>query len=276
MKLIELLRKYKHDISSYAYFGFSNWDNMIDKIENYSLHEIYPIDIDSRDEQILTFLLVCGYSIIGEAGVEKITDILTSNKNNSFHYNKLWFKPIPISPRLNEGRFHIDLALGNISLRNDIQRLIELDIAENSWVCFCDMKWYSDISYGIANDIHRNQLARAIEAALSFQRNGTYVDKIFITLVTPEIFINPTNKSRLYQYKFQEYMENSNHIIDDIKRSCLAKNDKDYKWFYPEMIEERTEKLSLHWMSYEYLFNEIPESPISMELKCFFEECFSC
>ena len=275
MRLIELLEKYKNEINCHAYFGFSNWDQIVDRIEYYTLHDKYFINSNYYDERIWTFLLACGYSITGESGVEKISSILTTNKQNSSQYNKLWFEPMPASPRLNEGRFHVDLALGNITLKNGIQREIELDVSDNSWVCFCEMKWYSDISYGITNDIHRNQLTRAIETALSFQHNGTYTDKLFFTLVTPSIFINTSNKSRLYQYKLQDYIGDSNCIIEDIKRSCLGKNDKKSKWMYPELIEERIDRLTLNWVSYEHLFNEMPESPISMELKRFFRDCIN-
>ncbi|MCB1088457.1 MAG: hypothetical protein KDM63_15570, partial [Verrucomicrobiae bacterium] len=62
------------------------------------------------------------------------------------------------------------------------------------------MKWYSDLSKNVTNDQHRNQLSRIIENAVVFQGKGALVERVTVTLVTPEIFVGTEPKSRLYHY----------------------------------------------------------------------------
>ena len=75
-----------------------------------------------------------------------------------------------------------------------------------SWVCFCEMKWYSDISGKVTHDIHRNQLARVIENAIAFA--SAPLDRAHVALVTPASF--RASRSRLYGYKFEEYERDAN------------------------------------------------------------------
>lgn len=52
-----------------------------------------------------------------------------------------------------------------------------------SWVCFCEMKWYSDLSTKVTHDLHRNQLAHVIENAVAFA--SAPLDQVHVVLVTP-------------------------------------------------------------------------------------------
>ncbi len=83
---------------------------------------------------------------------------------------------------------------------------IQLSDTDKSWICFCEMKWNSDISITVTYDLERNQLARVIENALCFQSDKhQYADEVTVTLVTPEMFYISKCKSRLFQYKYEEY-----------------------------------------------------------------------
>jgi hypothetical protein len=179
---------------------------------------------------------------------------------------KIWIEVLPISPREKEGQTHLDLAIGDIDIRHGTESGIELIPKDDSWIAFCEMKWYSDISYNVSYDQQRNQLARVIENALTFQKNGIVAEKVFVDLVTPKIFKNSTNKSRLYNYKYEEYLS-TDSLINDINNSGLEKVNKE-EWQYPN-IEDRSSKLSLKWITFETLFNSMPVSDISEKIKEF-------
>jgi hypothetical protein len=147
---------------------------------------------------------------------------------------------------------------------------VELENVESSWICFCEMKWYSDISCNVSYDQHRNQLVRVIENALCFQNKDKFAEKIHVVLVTPKVFQQATAKSRLYQYKYSEYDSDPSRIEGDLDMCQLVENDR-VDWNYPE-IRDRIAKLSLGWISYEALFESMPVSGISDEVQRFFAE----
>jgi len=175
---------------------------------------------------------------------------------------------LPTAPRKKEGKSHIDLAIGNIVLRKGTESGIELDVSENSWVCFCEMKWRSDISYRVTYDINRNQLARVIETALCFQKAGTYAQEVYVNLVTPELFIGPSGKSRLYQYKFNDYQSDSSTLLYDLEQ-CILEINKQSDWVYPENMAQRIRSLKLIWCSYDELFRNLPGSVIAAGIRDF-------
>jgi hypothetical protein len=203
--------------------------------------------------------------------VATLTKILTDSDYEAPTNPKIWFEVLPIPPRKKEGETHIDLALGTIARRSGTESGIELENAELSWVCFCEMKWYSDIAYNVSYDQHRNQLVRVIENALCFQSRDKFAEKIHVVLVTPKIFQQAPTKSRLYQYKYSEYDSDPSRIKRDLDMCQLGENDR-VDWKYPPDIQDRISKLSLGWISYEALFESIPVSGISDELECFVAE----
>ena len=129
------------------------------------------------------------------------------------------------------------------------------------------MKWYSDISTSV-NDIHRNQLARVIENALYFNDGDRFSDCVYVALVTPKAFKNTNVKSRLYQYKFEEYEADRNQLVKDVE-ACVLKKHKHASG----NVADRVGRLTLRWATYDEIFAEIPDSAISKELKEFWRDC---
>jgi len=261
--LAEILMNYHEQIVKYLYTGYAEWDDLISRVDR----EERTSSHDFVDEQIWTFLVACGYTMAKKEGVARLTRILTGSNQRSPTNPKIWFEVLPIPPREKEGETHIDLALGTIAIRQGTKSGVKLEDVEPSWVCFCEMKWYSDISPSVTSAIHRNQLARVIENALCFQGSGKYTEKVYVTLVTPSIFHYAPSKSRLYQYKFEEYNTNQTRLIDDLK-ACVLKENNQRDWTFPDLAQ-RVTSLSLHWATYDELFENLPGSAIAAELKNF-------
>ncbi len=265
--LAEKLTNYHGKLTKYLYIGYARWDDLVARVRR----EEQKSSRDFTDEQIWTFLVACGYAIAGEQGIARLTEIVTGSHQKSPANPKIWFEVLPIPPRKGEGETHIDLALGTIAIRQGTESGIGLDDVESSWICFCEMKWYSDISISVTYDIHRNQLARVIENALCFQKPRKYAEKVYVTLVTPSIFRNAPLKSRLYQYKFREYNTNRTCLIDDLNACVLERNNQP-DWSFPSDLSQRVKSLSLQWTTYDELFENLPDSAITEELKNFWRQ----
>jgi len=262
--LADALQAHDDEITGHLYIGYAMWDNLIDRAKAAG---------DCVDEQLWTFLVACGYAIAAEEGVRRLTIALTGSDYDVPSNPKVWFEVLPIPPhkREEEGETHLDLALGTIAVRQGTRSGIELDDVESPWICFCEMKWYSDISCGVSHDVHRNQLGRLIENALCFQRSGRYADKVHVTLVTPEVFRDARPKSRLYQYKFEEYSANPASLIADLDACILGKNEQP-GWSYPADLARRVTSLSLRWATYDELFENLRDSPIARKLADFWTQ----
>ena len=230
------------------------------------------------DEALWTFLVACGYAMGGSDGIGGLSKILTGMDLAIPCDAKIWLEAQPHSPRYRsgskrrEGNTHVDLAIGSIAPREDESDSgIELASHSDSWICLCEMKWYSDISPRVTHDLHRNQLIRVIENAICFQSNGRYVNDAYVTMVTPAVFKNRSSGSRLYWYKFKEYESGDENILRDIKSCCMDKTNNEH-WYYPSDISERLKALKLRWVTFDDLFESIPDSPISDALKTFWKE----
>ena len=140
--LAEILMDYHDELDEYLYIGYARWDDLIKRIER---EERTPSH-DFADEQIWTFLVGCGYAIAGQQGIAMLTRTLTGLNQGQPTNQKIWFEVLPIPPRKGEGETHLDLALGTIARRKGTESGIELGDVEFPWICFCEMKWYSDIS----------------------------------------------------------------------------------------------------------------------------------
>ncbi len=255
MKLSKQITDYYDKINKYLHCGYVNWDSLIERIKK---QEKEP-NQDFADEQIWTFLIACGYACAGQDGLNKLCELLTGDTTLST--DKIWIEVLPLSPRHKEGSTHLDLAIGDVQLRKGTESGIELATKNNSWIAFCEMKWYSDISYSVSHDQHRNQLIRVIENALLFEKNKNFADKIYVNLITPEIFKNVDNKSRLYYYKFDEY-KNPNNILKDIKNCKL-----DYrKTNFEKQITKQLDTLNIRWIMFDLLFKSLPDSEISRDI----------
>ena len=73
--------------------------------------------------------------------------------------------------------------------------------------------------------------------------------------------------SRLYQYKFEEYEADRNHLVKDFKACVLEKREH-----ASGNVADRLGKLTLRWSTYDEIFAEIPASVISEKLKEFWRE----
>ena len=174
---------------------------------------------------------------------------------------KVWLEYRPMTPRRGEGRTHLDLAVGNIIAEAETKGGIEL-VSEGltkTWICFCEMKWESDISPWTTNDENRNQLVRVIESALYFQKAGIFADEVYVNLVTPEAFKADQSSEKLYHRKYAEYESSYLNILEDLNDCKLeARNQFD--------AAERIDALSLRWPTYDDLFNGLPASAVSNRL----------
>ena len=277
--LADLLQKKRCVITKRLYLGKGSWCSLLEavcKAERAS-PELF------KDEQVWTFLAACGYAIAGAQGVEKLTKILTGLDLPQPKDAKIWMEVLPLPPRECEGNTNLDLALGTIACREGTDGGIELVSQSPSWICFCEMKWYSDISTRTTHDIHRNQLARVIENALYFNDRDEdkhsecvdgdrYSDCVYVALVTPRAFKNREVNSRLYQYKFEEYEADRGHLVKDLEACVLKKREHARS----DNVADRVGRLTLRWSTYDEIFANIPDSTISEKLKEFWRERRSC
>ena len=210
-----------------------------------------------KDEEVWTYLLACAYAIDGAEGVAQLTTLLTGNPRLSRPEDPaIWLEYRPMTPRIGEARSHMDLSIGNIAVdagtKGGIAPVGGPDATP--WVCFCEMKWESDITPGVANDPNRNQLIRVVESGLYCGWANSTLDEVYITLVTPSRFRDDPRK--LYHRKFNEYTADNGRILEEL-RSCqlLRRGNLD--------AATRINALQLRWQTFDDLFAAIPESPIS-------------
>ena len=269
--LANIINENRSDIENYLHIGYAKWEDMINKLKSYEK----PEDIGKMDnEQIWTFLLGCGYAAGEEEGINKLARALTDQNINTDEINKILFEVLPLPPRKDEGNTHLDLAIGNISIRGNTTSGIKLENnIEKPWICFCEMKWNSDLSTQVSYDLKRNQMIRVIENALTFQNNDNELaEEIYFSLVTPALF-KKEPKSRLYHYKFEEYVEDKDNIKQDIKNCALNKYEQN-NWQYPEkeILKSQIDKLNLKWLTYDKLFEKLPKSNLRKEIISFWNE----
>ena len=272
--LAEVLGYREKEILSYLYLGRAKWDDLIKKIRAQEQAQT-P---DFANEQVCTFLIACGYALCGEDGIKELTKILTGSDQTKRLHSGIWFEFMPLPPRKGEGNTSVDLALGTISCRKQTKGGMQLDDSVNTWVCFCEMKYNSDISKTTTHDSQRNQLLRVIENALCFHSSdaGRYADKVYVTLVTPEVFKCANVKSRLYQNKYEVYRNDPTKIIGDLHNCSQQPN-----WSYQTdtAMAKRINNFSLNWITYEELLANLPyreetlHSGILLKLRRFWENC---
>ena len=170
-----------------------------------------------------------------------------------------------MTPRIRESRTHLDMSIGSIAPDTGTKGGIRLgrSLESRAWMCFCEMKWESDISPGVTNDPNRNQLVRVIESALYFQDCGAFADEVYVALVTPAISKHTPDYRKLYQHKFKEYETNSN-ILEDL-RNCKLPPRKNFD------AATQIGKLQLRWPTFDELFTSLPDSDISEGLHNFWQ-----
>lgn len=223
-----------------------------------------------HDEVVWTFLCTYGYVTESAQGIEQLGLVLTEQQGNlQTAFASLEMQPLP--PRqgtsgANEGNSEIDLIVGDVGMRGrQVSGVHYLSPNErNGWVCLVEAKYLSDIAAKTTYDPARNQMARVIETALTFQSAGSsgavYPQEVHFTLLTPHRFksMNCTNGgSRLYAYKFREYQSNSRALLEDIEAAAVPRRVQ-RGWQYPD-LQQRLERLSLHWVTYEQMIHAMPE-----------------
>ena len=265
--LTELLEKHRDVIEQRLHLGYVHWEDLVKKLgtQERSAQGAF------RDEQVWTFLAGCGYAISGTEGLASITNILTGADLPQPDDANIWMEVLPLPPRTREGNTHVDLAIGHIARRGNSESGIKLKHSPESWICFCEMKWNSDISLCVTYDRNRNQLARVIENALCFQDEVRYSDEVHVALVTPAIFKRPDSEFRAYQGMFRRYESDRVRLRHDLDACRLEKRDR-ADWKYPDNIGDRMYGLNLRWPTYEELFSEVPSSAISEGLQSFWEK----
>lgn len=249
--LADGIRQHKNRICEALHIGYANWDDLLERIERQEPAK----HSDFADEQVWTFLVGCAYAMNGLDGTSTLAQLLTGTAPPI--PTKAWFEVLPLPARTREGNTHVDLAFGSITLRSGTQSGIELSTDEHSWVSFVECKWYSDIAGSVSYDKHRNQLARVIENAVYFSRGDRFAQEAHVTLVTPEVFKACPASSRLYQYKYSEYSKaETADLVRDLAASCLP-----HRRQFP-VIHERLRRFRLHWVTYETLFQGVPDSEL--------------
>ena len=226
--LTHLLKEHGNEIRRRLHLGRVHWEPLVFKVEAQEREDSGTFG----DEQVWTFLAGCGYAISGAEGLAKLTNILTGTDLPQPDDAKIWLETSPLPPRNSEGITRVDLAIGSIIRRGASRSGINLGRDPQPWICFCEMKWGSDIRSSVAYDTNRNQLARVIENALCFQGEGRYSNEVCVALVTPATFKRPDGDYRSYQGMFREYYSDRANLRRDLDACLLGKRDTP-DWKYP-------------------------------------------
>ena len=131
-----------------------------------------------NDEEVWTLLLVYGYAVCGKKSLLDLANVLTGTKQESV--TKSWLEMKPMPPRKgvsgkSERNSQIDLLVGDITKRSKTKGGVKYKSKpreDDGWACFVEAKWLSDIAVKTTHDWERNQLARAIETALTLAVAG--------------------------------------------------------------------------------------------------------
>lgn len=267
MSLASSLEELLEDPTECLYVGKADRYGLVAKID---AEEKQPSGDCCEDEQLWTFLVACGFAAAKDHGVHSLTKLLTGVERPLPQNPKIWFEVGPIPPRVGERASWLDLAIGCLGTRS--AGGVELSPNDDPWACFCECKWYSDLANDVSNDVHRDQLSRLIESLLCFQgvASGSrhFLQHLHLTLITPACF-KPINdvampRSRMYQYKFDEYVtQKAAAILRDIDGCSLPKRNE-ARFAYPPRrdLEERIERLALRWVTFDDLFVSLPDSAL--------------
>lgn len=213
------------------------------------------------NELYLMYLIAKGY----ENHKSYLYKILTGEEHSDPY---MYLEAQPITKRFNEGNTNLDLAMGSLERRGSTESGIDYTSSkkEKSFL-FCEAKWNSDISTKVTNFSSRNQLQRVIDNALYFTDELKENDgKIFVVLLTPKQYkdeFENNQGSRLYAYKFNEYKNNHNQILDElnyINAYLPLKNDLD------NTLKKNLSFLELRWITLEEVIENIPDKKIKSQV----------
>ena len=269
-EIIELINQQRAILSEYTRATEGHWEAMIRRMENFRISTSGE-KVGCHDEEIWTFLTSIAFASDGESGNSALFQALAESAEPSVE-SQQWLESLPLPPRDREGNTHLDLAMGSIQKRGETSNGIEYD-GSNRPVIFCEMKWFSDLSYGVTGDPHRNQLIRVIENAVTFQSNAGQPESVHVTLVTPREFKDRKQASRFYHAKFHEYsntVTGAEMMLSELN-SCRLDVYANQGWRYPEaaVLEDRIQNLNLHWVTFEDLLSMTPDTELARLVRDF-------
>jgi hypothetical protein len=273
----------KRDIRTHFHISNRQWNKWTESIRH-KKDDLLGDEKEGLREDHWTFIVASAYAIDGDDGCKSLLKTVSDQQlpdNSENEPFPIWSKYSPYTckdPRSGRGskaKIIPDLAFGNFVERENTEAEIVYvpPPKGNGWICFVEIKLLEDISGDSTDNPTYNQLAKYIKGALNFHEycdgnEKKYPENIHITLITPKKFmINP--HSRLYGYKFEDYRNkdtktiNVNNIKDDIPD--IAENEYFDDIFCLNLltesgIDDRLKKLKLHWIPYENLLDNIPDT----------------
>lgn len=215
-----------------------------------------------NSELVWTFIVAKKF----ENNSSKLIKYLCSQNIDSKKNYKIWIEPylFPTRNPEEEGKFwkvRADLCIGCFKNTAGRIRQIQLDSKEQElkWICIVEAKWLQDINKN-SKFTNINQIAQIIEHALLMSDdNKILADKIYFTLITPQIFIS--ENKRFYYSKYHEYLKDPRIVIDELKECNLG-----FYKFDEKTIHRQISKIELNWVSYEELLGL--ESLLDTNLNC--------
>ncbi len=276
----EIIRN-KTKICQFLKVSPMQWEKRMKHLHNIS-------GLENIAEKDLTFIMACAYAIKGKEGCNSLLERLCDHQipeDSENELNPIWFEYSPYickdpnSGRGGKAKITLDLAFGNFSHRKETESEIAYRPPENGkgWICFVEMKLLEDISGDSTDNPTYNQLAKYIKSAFNFHeysevREKKYPENIHVTLVTPKKFMDNPH-SRLYGYKFEDYKNGMTINVSSIKIDVPNIAENEYfddrlcvNLWTESKIDDRLKNLNLHWIPYEKLLDNIPDTNPFKEL----------
>ncbi len=220
---------------------------------NYVKNQVCPLiesnDMRSMEKEIMwTYLVKLKY--------EK--NVSTLVKKLCFHEETLPENPqIGIeTPLYPDETCRADMAVGFIEEVPGSSNQIR---SNGEWFCIAESKWYDDV-HPNPNFPEINQLCQKIEHAILVpKKDGTFPKRVYVTLITPDCFRNPSNANnpifrREYQHIFKTYKEDKT-----VLKEALLKYNSEFLLCNTGTLIDRIAALEgLNWITFEELLGGIP------------------
>jgi hypothetical protein len=206
-------------------------------------------------EVVWSYLVARKYEKVQSKLVSKLCGWNETLPNDS----KIWLETYlhPTRIRKEEARcwrIRSDLAVGNIQLAVNRESQIQSD---GDWVCIAESKWF--------DDIHQNprfpeiyQLSQIIDHALLLHdKHGTFPDRVYVTLITPQYFKDKRGEfsKRMYWDKFHDYISDAKLLEKDLRLCPLP-----FLQYDVDTLIQRIDALRLNWVTFEELIRIIKSS----------------
>jgi len=199
----------------------------------------------TKEEIVWTYLVARKY----ENNHRELSRILCSRYQDIPDKSRIWIEAHLQPTRQNEGdcwETCADLSMGRLDRIENTKMQVQ---AGGDWVCICESKWHRDID---EYPDGTNQLCKIIEHALLLHnKDGSFHNRVYVTLITPKSFKYPTHKffQRKYQDTFRAYLEDKNSLEEDLRKCHLEFLDYKMK----KTVKERISALELNWVTFEEL-----------------------